>query len=132
MYRHMLERYKQTLPERPKSVRKNAALPFAIDELRALAKSKMGEECRYCHEKLTPRIMSIDHRKPVARGGSWRMGNIQVICASCNTAKGNMTGKEFARLYRVLSTFDPTAKRQLLGRIKAGAAMYKRRFLSRR
>jgi len=131
-YKHMLERVKQTLPESPKRLRAAAALPFTLDDLREYAKSRMGKLCRYCKETLTPKSMSIDHRKPVMRGGSWEMRNIQVVCASCNTAKGNLTSKEFARVYRVLATIDPAAKRQFLGRLKAGAAIFKLRFLRRK
>lgn len=132
VFKHMLERYKKTLPESPKRVRAAATLPFALADLRDYIKSRMGKPCRYCQEALTVKSFSADHRNPVGRGGSWRLKNVQAVCDSCNRAKGNLTSKEFARVYAVLATIDPVAKRQFLSRLKLGAmAMFRFRFMKK-
>lgn len=131
MYKHMLERYKQTFPEKPKRVRAAAELPFILDDLREYMQSRLGKPCRYCKELLKPKTMACDHRIPVSRGGDWRLANCQAVCQSCNLAKGNLTSKEFDRVYGVLATIDPVAKRQFIGRLKAGASVARLRFLRR-
>lgn len=131
MFKHMLERYKKTMPERPTRIRKNAQLPFDLAALREYIESRLGKPCRYCREKLKPKTMACDHRTPVSRGGTWELKNCQAVCQSCNLAKGNLTSKEFEAVYAVLATIDPAAKRQFIGRLKAGASVARLRFLKR-
>ena len=42
-------------------------------------------KCVYCSgtENLT-----VDHIKPVSRGGSDEINNLQILCKSCNSSKG--------------------------------------------
>ena len=44
-----------------------------------------GERCKYCKSK---RRLLIDHRKPLVQGGFTEMGNLQLLCFSCNSEKG--------------------------------------------
>lgn len=42
--------------------------------------------CALCGEDKTP---SIDHIIPISKGGSDDLSNLQVLCSSCNSKKGN-------------------------------------------
>jgi len=114
MFRHMCERADKV----PTSV------PFTLKELRRTAIAYVfGGRCQYCIEPLKPKTFSLDHRVPIERGGSWEMSNLDVICDPCNRAKGTMTGDEFVAVLRVLRTMPDATRREVLGRLKAGAAM---------
>lgn len=121
MYRHMADR----ADEVPTSV------PFSLDELRAEVELHLNTEdgpfgardCRYCGDRLKPKTFSLDHRIPVDRGGSWDLSNLDVICEKCNRAKGTMTGEEFDAVLRVLRTMPERTMNDVLGRLKAGAAL---------
>lgn len=54
---------------------------------RALLK-RDGAWCRICGlpEELEP--LTIDHIKPIARGGSNELENMQLLCGMCNHTKG--------------------------------------------
>lgn len=43
-------------------------------------------ECLYCRSKEN---LTIDHIKPVSRGGTDDIKNLQILCKSCNSRKGN-------------------------------------------
>ncbi len=49
--------------------------------------------CAYCHA--TDRPLQIEHLVPKSRGGSDRVANLTLACASCNQRKGNQTAEEF-------------------------------------
>jgi len=49
---------------------------------------KYGFRCVSC-ESLEE--LSIDHIKPYSKGGTDKEGNLQVLCKSCNSKKGNKT-----------------------------------------
>jgi len=36
-----------------------------------------------------PRQATIDHIMPLSKGGTGDLGNLQLLCASCNNEKGN-------------------------------------------
>ena len=57
-------------------------------------------KCMYCGRKLALADMHVDHRTPVARGGSDNDKNLQMLCGKCNTRKGDMTDGEFRRAYK--------------------------------
>ena len=62
---------------------------------------KQKGKCNYCGNKLTIQYFHIDHKTPVARGGSDRITNLQLLCGPCNTRKGNSTDGEFRRKYKL-------------------------------
>jgi 5-methylcytosine-specific restriction endonuclease McrA len=49
--------------------------------------------CQYCGSKSK---LTIDHRLPLARGGSHDISNLCVACRTCNSSKGTKTPEEFA------------------------------------
>ena len=49
------------------------------------------EKCNGCMEKFPLRNMTVDHIKPFSQGGSDKPSNLQLLCNSCNSIKGNGT-----------------------------------------
>lgn len=54
-----------------------------------------GWRCYLCGTGLTPKTLHMEHRKPLARGGSHWPANLAPACASCNLRKNAMTEAEF-------------------------------------
>lgn len=50
-----------------------------------------GKSCVYCKSK---RRLLIDHIKPLVRGGLTQMGNLQLLCFSCNSKKSDTFREE--------------------------------------
>lgn len=72
-----------------------------------VAMSKMlreTERCPVCnivmgqHYPVQLSSKTIDHMVPLSRGGGHTLENITVLCFGCNSAKGNRTMAEFARV----------------------------------
>jgi 5-methylcytosine-specific restriction endonuclease McrA len=49
----------------------------------------LGWHCRVCGKELTKDTVTIDHIVPVSRGGTNDIENLQPMCHSCNSRKGN-------------------------------------------
>ena len=64
-----------------------------------LIKKQKGR-CMYCGSKVRRDLFDLDHKKPVAKGGTNRKSNFQLLCRTCNTRKGALTDKEFRRKYK--------------------------------
>jgi 5-methylcytosine-specific restriction endonuclease McrA len=101
-------------------------LPFSIHEWRLWVLACLGQPCRYCQEKLRPKIFSADHANPVARGGSLALDNIHLICQGCNKAKGILSDAEFSQLVDLLKTWEPRIRGDVIGRLKVGQAQIRR------
>lgn len=48
-----------------------------------------GAYCAHCGDE---RDLTIDHVRPISRGGSNELSNLQVLCRPCNSRKGARTG----------------------------------------
>ncbi len=46
-----------------------------------------GEHCANCGET---KDLVLDHVIPIAKGGRSRLGNLQLLCATCNRIKGKL------------------------------------------
>ncbi len=57
--------------------------------------------CAYCGHRGTSATLEVDHKIPLARGGTDDAGNLATACWPCNREKGTMTALEF-RLQRLL------------------------------
>ena len=67
----------------------------------ALAIAKSGR-CMYCGRRPGIDLLDIDHKKPLAKGGSNNKRNLQLLCRTCNNRKGTKTDMEFRRMYKEL------------------------------
>lgn len=51
--------------------------------------------CNMCGTDLSTVVVHIDHIMPVSRGGTNVDSNVQLLCKSCNSRKGNRLPGEF-------------------------------------
>ncbi len=51
-------------------------------------------ECHYCHRRVAPEELTLDHVVPVARGGTSTRGNCVPCCQACNATKKAYTPAE--------------------------------------
>jgi hypothetical protein len=66
-----------------------------------------GLICYYSRlQFFNPKYLEIDHKQPISRGGSFKLDNICITTKRMNSAKGDMTEKEFLSLLEVISTFE--------------------------
>ncbi len=81
--------------------------------------------CVYCRELIKLRKWSFDHKKPVQRGGTNRLNNVQIICSRCNRAKGVVSHRAFRKILQFMRRY-PAAYKELLSRLAFGGAFFGR------
>jgi 5-methylcytosine-specific restriction endonuclease McrA len=57
-----------------------------------------GWRCYLCRVALTTKTTHMEHRKPLARGGTHWPANLAPACKKCNLSKNNKTEKEYRLL----------------------------------
>ena len=72
---------------------------FSAELKRELHKAQ-GGKCMYCGHKPGIDLMDVDHKNPMAKGGSDQKRNLQVLCRSCNTRKGVTTDRQFRTKFK--------------------------------
>lgn len=78
------------------AARKNHTLTASdIGTLRVYLLCEQGFECPYCGALLDERSAEVDHKKPLSRGGSDEIFNLQVVCRRCNREKHSKTDAEY-------------------------------------
>jgi len=65
------------------------------ERLIAITLEAGGIVCYYCNVSLEPEEVHIEHKTPVARGGTNSKKNLALSCARCNLSKGKKTEAEF-------------------------------------
>ena len=48
--------------------------------------------CKKCHDNEKYKNMDVDHIRPISKGGSNNLDNLQLLCRQCNVKKGNKIG----------------------------------------
>lgn len=61
---------------------------------RANVYARDEHRCQYCYKKFPERELTLDHVKPVVRGGRKTWENIVTACIKCNQRKGHRTPEE--------------------------------------
>ena len=98
-------------------------LPFTKEEFRAHVLAALGGyddgavQCRYCRGFFTLQDLAVDHAKPLSRGGSPGLDNLEYPCKPCNDRKGSMSPDEFLALLAFLETI-PLARIDVLKRLE--------------
>ena len=69
-------------------------------EIRSELHRRQQGRCVYCGGRQRMDLMDVDHKTPLARGGSNDRRNLQLLCRTCNLRKGTKTDREFRRAYR--------------------------------
>ena len=72
---------------------------FSPELKRELFTAQNGK-CMYCGRKPGIDLMDIDHKNPMAKGGSDQKRNLQLICRTCNTRKGATTDRQFRSKFK--------------------------------
>ena len=99
-------------------------IAFTLDEFRADILSVMGGneggglECRYCKQIFTIDGIAVDHAKPLSRGGSAGLDNIDYPCRADNYRKGAMTMQEYGSLLAFLEIQHPLMRQDVLSRLE--------------
>ena len=75
--------------------------------------------CYYSGIKLDLFKLHVDHKTPIARGGTNELSNLCLASHHMNTAKGRMTEDEFWQLLELISTWEDKGE-SLLRRLKQG------------
>ena len=93
---------------------------ITLDEIRNLFLRTYGKKCRYCPELLVVSNIVCDHVYPLSMGGDSIIRNLQIICARCNTRKGNLTHKEYISLLKWLSRQNENMRTYVLRKLAKG------------
>ena len=81
-----------------------------------------GEHCAYCEKRGS---MAIDHIIPLSRGGTNEADNLQLLCRSCNSKKGNRLAGDiiYEHDYTILRIWKKTHKALRLIAALTGGSM---------
>lgn len=74
--------------------------------LRRYVLNRDGRRCQYCGGRPAMRQLTLDHRLPLARGGTDSAGNLWVACHACNHQKGLRTEEEYRAGLRLPRAFN--------------------------
>jgi len=58
-------------------------------KLKSLLLARQGRKCFYCGKTYPSQQLTIDHQKPVSRGGKTSLENCVLACRICNSKKGS-------------------------------------------
>jgi len=70
---------------------------LGLEELGEMWRSQ-DRSCVYCEVLIDlrrARHYEVDHKTPVSRGGTTTIGNLQILCRTCNQGKWRQTHDEF-------------------------------------
>lgn len=81
---------------RNRRARKKAGGTHTAADIADLAR-KQDSKCVYCAVAISSRSWHVDHRQPIARGGSNDPSNLQLLCQPCNNRKWAHDPDEFER-----------------------------------
>ena len=90
---------------------------ISLKEIRELILSAYGKKCKYCKDILKVNNMVCDHSIPLSHGGESVEGNLQMICARCNTRKGPLTHKVFTKLLGWLKRQNQNSRDYILRKL---------------
>lgn len=134
IYDSMAKRFREKRSAKGKITRFGRELPFGCEQFRHWVEQQIGAGCvlcPYCRAPVDYVNFTVDHQTPCARGGGLDFDNLEVICADCNNAKGNLTADEFTKLREHLRILGPAAEADITRRLKSGAMGMRMRWFDR-
>lgn len=82
--------------------------------------------CYYFRTKLKPSEITIDHKIPLSRlNGNNNLDNLCIASKAANDSKGNLTDTEFFELLKLMDSWEPIAKKNVLTRLKQAGNIYR-------
>ena len=88
------EKYRAIVRNR-RALRRSAPGTHTKQDILDLYKAQCGR-CVYCRKRLR-KVYHVDHRQPLARGGSNDKSNLQILCPTCNVRKSARDPIEFEK-----------------------------------
>ncbi len=64
--------------------------------------------CHYCHARVAPRDLTMDHVVPLIRGGRTVKSNVVPCCKACNSKKQSLLPLEWQEYLDALAARDPS------------------------
>ena len=89
------------------------------DEFKVWLDSQKPFRCYYTGVEVDLFKCHIDHKQPLNRGGDSRLSNLCITDPKINSAKGQMTEKEFKQLLKLISAWEDGGQ-YLLMRLRQG------------
>jgi hypothetical protein len=88
----MLEHCKiSILPIQKKVVHKHSNRKTISKKIRILILERDGYKCRLCGKTGAETKLEVDHRIPVAKGGTDSLDNLWTLCIDCNRGKSDLS-----------------------------------------
>ena len=82
---------------RQRSRKNDVFFKMTLTEIRKMFYDSYNKPCRYCGTLLDVKNMVCDHIVPIASKGASISTNLEMICRQCNTRKGPLSDKHYAR-----------------------------------
>lgn len=99
-------------------------MPFTLAEFRFWLEPQFDQDgaakCEYSGEMILAEDFSVDHRRPISRGGCFTIGNLALCSEKQNLRKGNMTKEEYAELSKHVSRYAPEVQAAIWRKLEVG------------
>lgn len=76
-------------------------------------------KCNGCGVKFPARNMTVDHIRPFSKGGSDKPSNLQLLCGSCNSMKGDGTQAQLKKKLEAKGIIKSSARTATTGKATA-------------
>jgi 5-methylcytosine-specific restriction endonuclease McrA len=86
---------RRVLEQNRRALKARSGGSHTLDQIHSLLK-KQGNKCTYCRADVSERY-HIDHKTPIALGGSNGIRNLQILCPLCNQRKHKKDHKTFTK-----------------------------------
>jgi 5-methylcytosine-specific restriction endonuclease McrA len=70
-----------------------------VEAREAIARTQ-DHRCYFCRDSFAARSRQWDHLTPLAQGGSFWPSNLALVCAECNSLKGNRSARSYLAVLR--------------------------------
>ena len=119
---HRLMKKSTTLKTSLKRRAKEYEVEFDItlDEVREMILSYYCQACKYCNRQLDVTNIVCDHIDPLSNGGGSVADNLQMICSSCNTRKGNLSDTDYRKLINWLAKQSKDMRSYVMRKLAKG------------